>query len=105
MKLTNHIERQRPVSAHNFVDSSSLANHANQRAQVLPGLIQSELNGLDRVGHIYGIVISLVGLNKSDDHVQLITLSGSLRRSPKLLYSMQRRLIVSFCSDGFNLHT
>ena len=56
MQVTNHIEGQRTRLPHHFVNSRPLPDDSNQSVEVFTGLLQTELDGLNRIGLINRVV-------------------------------------------------
>ena len=104
MKLADHCQRQGSVPAHNFVHSGSLPNHSNQRAIICTLLFESELDGLDRVRHVNGEVLPLIGFNQRDEHIQPVSVGGTSFRAPQCFDFLECCRVVSVSFDWFYLH-
>ena len=63
MEVANHFERQGSVTAHHFVNPRSLTNDAYQRAKIFARLFQSEFYGIERIGQVDRVAITLVRFN------------------------------------------
>jgi hypothetical protein len=82
VQAANHSEGQGAGLAHHFVDSGSLADHADQGAVILALLFQAELNGFDRVGEVDGKVLAFVGLCERDQDIQFVAVRGAMGKRP-----------------------
>jgi hypothetical protein len=63
VQLTDHIQRKRPGTSHDFIDPSSLPNDPYQRPIILALLLQPKFNGINGMGQINGMVLAFVCLN------------------------------------------
>src|SRR5271157_3836377 len=104
MEAADHGERQGAIPAKHFVNSRPIADHPDQRLLIRSLLLQPELDRLDGVRRIHGKMRLLVGLDQGRQYLQSISLRSPLVRSPKALDFAERRRVVGFSLDGFDLH-
>src|SRR5450631_177282 len=64
VQITNHIQRQRSLALHDFINTRSLTDDSDQCARVFPFLFQPELDRFDRIGEVNRIVFLLVCLDQ-----------------------------------------
>src|SRR2546421_9337231 len=89
VEITNHVQRQRPLSPHDLIYTRSLANDPDQCARVFAFLFQSELDRFDRIGEFYRIVFALICLDQGCKNVQLVAFCRTLGGIPQLLHAPQ----------------
>src|SRR5947199_2523962 len=76
---------------------------SDQRLKVLsrqPLAFHPELNGLDGIRRIHGIVLGLVRIDQDGEHVEAVTLWSSTLRAPQSLDFSERLPVVRLRPNG-----
>ena len=98
VQITNHVQRQRPLSSHDLIYTRSLADDPDQCARVFAFLFQSELDRFDRIGEFYRIAFALICLYQGCQNVQLVAFCRTCGGIPQLLHPAQCPLVIGFPS-------
>ena len=98
LQITNHVQRQRPLSSHDLIHTRSLADDPDQCARVFAFLFQSELDRFDRIGEFYRIAFALICLYQGCQNVQLVAFCRTCGGIPQLLHPAQCPLVIGFPS-------
>ncbi len=72
VEVPDHFEREGALLLKNFVDPCALPDYADQGASVLALLLEAELDGLDGVRQVDGVVFPLVSFDQGSQDVEFI---------------------------------
>lgn len=104
VQITDHIQRQRSLALHDFINSRSLTDEPDHCARVFPFLFQPEFDRFDRIGEFNRIVFLLVRLDQRGKYVQFVAFRRTFGGISQLLQPALCPLVICFASNGFDVH-
>lgn len=103
-EAADHGQAQRALAVEHFRNPAAAADEGFQRLAIQAERLHAVADRLNRVRFLNGVVLFLPRLYERGKHVEVIAFRGVWLRVHQAVDGGQRRLVVVFGSDRFNVH-